>query len=175
MRRLRGRLLAGNRRIFHRKVQGGRKSRRSGASNSFFPAQQFPAARHGLGGNSPLQHETGPKGLVRRPCAVSTSGAPHGNPKTLLPPVTDGNRHPRKGWRKLGNLLAKTTYPGKTRSGPCSARGGFQLEDDLDYSPSVTSVPEQDKPGLLQPQSAKRSDTSVSRNVCDSGPSTVTH
>ena len=102
------------------------------------------------------------------------------DPKTLLPPATDGNRHPWKGWRKLGNLLAKSTRYGKSGDEPCPAGGGFREEDDLDYSPSVTTVPESDKPRLLQPQPAKRSDR-VIRTVCDSsatgfdpGSSTVT-
>jgi hypothetical protein len=63
------------------------------------------------------------------------------NPKALLPPVTDGNRHPWKARRKIGNLLAKTTRHAKIRGGPSPARGGFQLEDDLGYSPSTAAVP----------------------------------
>ena len=70
----------------------------------------------------------------------------------------DGNRHPWKGWRKLGNLLAKSTRNGKTRSTACPAGGGVRDDDDLDYSPSVTPVPKTDKPDLLQPQPAIRSD-----------------
>jgi IS605 OrfB family transposase len=87
------------------------------------------------------------------------------NPKTLLPPATDGNRHPWKGWRKLGNLLAKITRPGKDRGRPSSAGGGITDDDDLDYSSPVTTVPQSDKPDLLETQPAKRSEPGVSRNV----------
>jgi IS605 OrfB family transposase len=90
-------------------------------------------------------------------------GAP--DPKALLPPATDGNRHPWKGWRKLGNLLAKSTSPGKNRGRPSLASGGITDDDDLDYSSPVTTVPKSDKPDLLQTQPAKRSEPSVSRNV----------
>ena len=68
------------------------------------------------------------------------------NPKTLLPPATDGNRHPWRGWRRLGGLLKKSTQYGKTRATASSAGGSVSNDDDLDYSPSVTTVPTQDKP-----------------------------
>jgi hypothetical protein len=62
-------------------------------------------------------------------------------------------------------LLAKITRPGKDRGRPSSAGGGITDDDDLDYSSPVTTVPQSDKPDLLETQPAKRSEPGVSRNV----------